>query len=111
MAGRGRSKRHRTTPDAVAERVGARIRLLREEADFSFVAFVEATGLGRGYLSELERGLVVPTVGKLQQVADALDLTIADLVIGDSLREQVFEATRGLTNAELRALLRQLGGP
>ncbi len=108
MASRSRSKRadvtpgparprrgsHRLEPDPLAARVGARIRRLRAEKDFTFDAFVGETGLGRGYVSELERGLVVPTVGTLARVAAALEVTLADLVLGDTDRERLFEELR-----------------
>lgn len=81
-------------PDPFAAVIGARVRGLRRAADFSFDAFVEETGLGRGYISELERGLVVPTVGALARVAAALDVTVADLVLGDSDRERLFDELR-----------------
>jgi transcriptional regulator with XRE-family HTH domain len=80
------SKRHRDEPDPIAAEIGARIRRLRRAKKFTFDAFVGTTKLGRGYVSELERGLVVPTVAALAKVADALELTIADLVLGDSPR-------------------------
>lgn len=103
---RGRSSSHRQTPDPLAARIGARIRDLRRASDFSFDAFVEETGLGRGYISELERGLIVPTVGSLTRVAHALEVTVADLVAGDTEREALFlllrEASPGVVR-ELRA--------
>jgi transcriptional regulator with XRE-family HTH domain len=95
----------------LARRIGERIRALRVEAELSFDAFVEETGLGRGYISELERGLVVPTVGALAKVAAVLDVTLADLVLGHSLREQIFEATLHASPAELERLLRALPAP
>jgi|SRR5580658_6571658 transcriptional regulator with XRE-family HTH domain len=67
--------RHRTKPDALAKAVGARVRKLRTEKGWSFDAFVEECGLGRGYISELERGLVVPTVTSLAKLAAALEVT------------------------------------
>lgn len=65
------------------------------------------TGLGRGYVSELERGLVVPTVGTLARVAAALGVTVADLVAGDGEREAIFEILRDKPElvSELRAQL------
>lgn len=108
MPRRPESKKHRSAAEPTAARVGARIRKLREEADFGFDAFVGESGIGRGYLSELERGLVVPTVAKLAIIADALEVTIADLVLGDSPREQVMELTRGMTDREVQDLLRWL---
>lgn len=96
--------RHRGQPDPLAARVGQRIRKLRQEAEFTFDAFVEETSLGRGYLSELERGLVVPTIGTLARVARALELTIADLVSGDSERERLFDELRDASVTTLREL-------
>jgi transcriptional regulator with XRE-family HTH domain len=96
--------RHRGHPDPLAARVGARIRQLRKAAEFTFDAFVEETSLGRGYLSELERGLVVPTIGTLARVARALELTIADLVVGDTERERLFDELREAPGNAIREL-------
>ena len=108
------ARRHRTKPDPLAKIVGERIRNLRKKQDFRFDAFVEETGLGRGYVSELERGLVVPSVHSLSKVARALSLTLADIVLGDTKREVLFEATRGLTDEQLdkvMELVATLRGP
>ena len=96
--------RHRDRPDPLAARIGARIRQLRAANEFPFDAFVEETGLGRGYVSELERGLVVPGVGTLARVAHALGVTIADLVCGDSERERLFDELRGKPASLVRSL-------
>jgi transcriptional regulator with XRE-family HTH domain len=99
--------RHRTKPDPLAKAVGERVRKLRKSKDFSFDAFVEETGLGRGYISELERGLVVPTITTLAKLAAALEVTVADLVLGDSPREQLFEVSRQLNEKSVALLLQQ----
>jgi transcriptional regulator with XRE-family HTH domain len=96
--------KHRAKPDPLAERFGERLRRLRAAADFTFDAFVEETGLGRGYVSELERGLAVPTLSTLAKIAKALELPIADLVLGDTPRELLYEATRGLDDAHVLRL-------
>lgn len=105
MAPMPRPRRHRSDPDPAAARVGARIRQLREGAGFTFDAFVEELGLGRGYVSELERGLVVPSLTALTRIAQALDLTVADVVLGTTLRERVFDRSRGLDGADVERLL------
>src|SRR5262245_7775712 len=94
--------RHRREPDPLAARIGHRIRALRKSEDLGFDAFVEETSLGRGYVSELERGLVIPTIGTLARVAKALDVTIADLVIGESDRERLFQDLRRADSKLLR---------
>lgn len=71
--------RHRKVPHAGALALGKRVRAMRLDAGFSFDAFVEETGLGRGYVSELERGLVVPTLDSLERVAKALGVPVRDL--------------------------------
>jgi transcriptional regulator with XRE-family HTH domain len=103
--GKRKSAGHRKVPDQNAAAIGQRIRRLRMERELTFDAFVEETGLGRGYVSELERGLVLPNVNVIRRVADVLDLTMADLVLGSSLREKLFEATLGLDTTTLERLL------
>jgi transcriptional regulator with XRE-family HTH domain len=103
-AKRGTRSRHRERPDPLAARIGQRIRQLRTDSDFPFDAFVEETGLGRGYVSELERGLVVPGVGTLARVAHALNVTIADLVCGDTDREKLFDELRGRSASLVKSL-------
>jgi transcriptional regulator with XRE-family HTH domain len=99
------ASRHRKTPDPLAAQVGALVKRLRKECEFTFDAFVEETGLGRGYISELERGLVVPTIHSLAKIARALDVTVADLVVGASERERLFTLARELSPDDVRWLL------
>jgi hypothetical protein len=50
-------------------------------------------------------GLVVPSLTSLAKLAAALDVTVADLVIGDSKRGRLYELTRSMGGARGR------GGP
>lgn len=100
-------RRHRSKPEPMAAAVGRRVRALRAEFDFKFDAFVGESELGRGFVSELERGLSVPSILTLAKLAKAFGLTVADLVITEeTARERLFEATRGLDEAEVEALLK-----
>lgn len=98
--------RHRTKSDPLARAVGKRVRKLRKDRDWDFDAFFEETGLGRGYISELERGLVVPGLHALAKLANALDVTVADLVAGTTLRERLFEVTASLSDLDIKQILR-----
>jgi transcriptional regulator with XRE-family HTH domain len=100
--------KHRKKPDPLARAVGRRVRKLREARDWKFDAWVEETGLGRGYVSQFERGLVVPSLHTLHRVAKALDLTVADIVLGGSLREQLFQAAAGLSDLDLKQVIREV---
>ena len=98
--------RHREKPDALAKAVGQRVRRFRDEADHSFDSLVEETKLGRGYVSELARGLVVPTLTSLAKLAKALNVRVADLVVDETdAREQLFSLTRELEPAQVQELL------
>ena len=107
---RQRAPRHRVEPDPLAKRIGERVRALRKSEGFSFDAFVEETSLGRGYISELERGLVVPSVSSLARIADALEMTLADLVIGTTERERLFEELRDAPQEVVRSLRASVKG-
>lgn len=95
---------HRRASHPLAARLGARIRELRLERGFSFDAWAEE--LGRGYVSDLERGLVVPTFVTLTKIAMLLELEVADVVaIGSSPRLELLGATRKLQPDQITRLL------
>jgi transcriptional regulator with XRE-family HTH domain len=88
--------------------LGERIKRLRAEQDFSFDAFVEETGLGRGYISELERGIVVPSFTTLVRVAAALDTSVSALVAtGSTSLEALVDVARSLTDVQQKRLLQE----
>jgi transcriptional regulator with XRE-family HTH domain len=61
--------------------IGARIRTLRTGQAKGLADIATATGLSKGYLSELENAEDAnPTLDVLQRIAKALDVTIADLI-------------------------------
>jgi transcriptional regulator with XRE-family HTH domain len=97
-------------PDPLAKRIGARVKALRVARGISFDAFVEECEVGRGYISELERGLVNPSARVLERVATVLEVTIADLVLGDSPREELFQETADLDENRIRQLLETARG-
>ena len=95
--------------------LGDRVRLEREKAGLSMSQLCTAAGISKAHLIKIENGSTNPSLGVLRQIADALELTIADLVgrgaahadleeteIPPSLRAFADEAK--LTSGELRTL-------
>lgn len=98
-----------------AKTVGRRVREERERADLSLSQLAEQSGLSKAYLVRLENQGGNPSLETLAAIADALELTVADLLdrprivleevdpdVPPSLRRFADEA--GLTSGELRQL-------
>ncbi len=60
-------------------RLGARVRAARLERGISTRALAAATGLSAGFVSQLENGHVMPSVGSLVAVAQKLGIHVGDL--------------------------------
>jgi len=56
-----------------------RARRLEPEVDLSQDALAAKAGISVSHLSRLENGEVNPTWGTMRQIAEALDLSVADL--------------------------------
>ena len=52
-------------------------------------------------------GLVVPSLTSLAKLAAALDVTVADLVIGDSKRDRLYDLTRSMAEREVAVVLKK----
>lgn len=63
------------------KRVGARIRDLRRGQHLSQEALADAAGIGRSYMSGIERGVRNCSVLHLLRIARALHIPVADLFV------------------------------
>jgi transcriptional regulator with XRE-family HTH domain len=61
--------------------VARNLRRLRVMRGLSQEILAADAGIDRTYVSRLERGLENPTVGMLEQLADALDATIVEFFV------------------------------
>ena len=61
--------------------IGDRLRLLRQEKDFSQGEIEKRTGLLRSYISRVENGHTVPSIGTLEKFARALEVPVYQLVV------------------------------
>jgi transcriptional regulator with XRE-family HTH domain len=65
--------------DLVHRKLAARIRELRRRRKWSANHLADFSGLGRGYLSEVESAKKSPTLRTLVKLAEALQIEVGDL--------------------------------
>lgn len=69
-------------------KLGERLRLIRKEHNYTLKILSEHAELSVPYLSDMERGVVNPSVDTLQKVAKAYNITVKELISGvDELGE------------------------
>jgi transcriptional regulator with XRE-family HTH domain len=66
--------------------IGRRVRQEREKAGLSLAQLAEVSGLTKAYLVRLENQAGNPSIEVVAQIAEALDLTAADLLGGPVIR-------------------------
>jgi transcriptional regulator with XRE-family HTH domain len=96
-------------PDDETQKLGQRIRGLRSKAGMTLTELSKATGVSIGTLSQLERGLVSPTVRTLYTVANALGVMPAWL-IDPSQDQQKGNESRYIVRAGQRSHLFNIDG-
>src|SRR5918999_3412239 len=67
-----------TLQDAAAC-LGPRVRELRQDRGLTLKALGRQAGLSHPFLSQLERGLARPSVGSVERIANALDVSVGTL--------------------------------
>ncbi|UVO38561.1 cupin domain-containing protein [Bradyrhizobium arachidis] len=82
MDGRGDTDGPKNTPtietdDAVDQRLGETVRLLRQRAGLSIQDVANKTGLSNGMISQLERARAMPSIRTLRLLSIALDVPIS----------------------------------
>lgn len=75
--------------DVAKDAVAGNVRRLRLGRGMSLRDLAEATGSSKGLLSQVERGVANPTLGVLTRIADALDVTLHELVRGPQLAPEL----------------------
>lgn len=101
--------------DAGPEQFGQRLRRERDKAGLSLAQLADLTGISKPYLVKLENEPSNPSLQLLGRLADALDVTVADLLGGPRYRVdestivvppqlRAFADEVGLSSAEVRTL-------
>ncbi|OBC04955.1 MULTISPECIES: helix-turn-helix domain-containing protein [unclassified Gordonia (in: high G+C Gram-positive bacteria)] len=80
--------------EALAVRAGAAIRAIRERSDLSMREVAARAGISQPFLSQIERGLSMPSMITVYRLAEALGVTPGDLLPA-STDDQVEVVRRG----------------
>jgi transcriptional regulator with XRE-family HTH domain len=72
--------------ESLARRIGSSLRELRAKEGLSQQELALACGMAPSYYSALERGQKNPTIDTLKRVADALHVSVAELVASDDIK-------------------------
>ena len=100
---------------AAPEQFGERLRREREKAGLSLAQLADASGISKPYLVRLENEPSNPSLELLSRLAEALDVTVADLLGGPRYRVdeaelrvppllRAFADEAGLSTPEVRTL-------
>ena len=91
--------------------IGIRIREARKKKDFTQQMLADAIGVSEIYISQLERGMKLPSLALFIQIINALDVS-ADYVLRDAVPtgkdfvyEEVAELLDGLTPKQRRGAI------
>ena len=80
----------------VRERIGWNLRRLRDQRDLTQESFATDSGLDRGYISGVERGVRNPSALMLARIASALSVDVAELFDLDKARSfEIHKRTQG----------------
>lgn len=92
--------------------LGARVRSLRRERGLTLKGLGRLAGLSHPFLSQVERGLAQPSVGSIERIAAALDVSVAHLWApprrGDAVR--IVRRDEGTVHERAEGVFRELPG-
>ena len=97
--------------DQLRNRIGTRIRISREALGLSQEALAERVQLNTSYLSQIERGMKVPSLEVLQRIASGLNTTLGEFLLEDEpatpapLEREVARALESVPEERRQALL------
>ena len=85
--------------------IGDRIRILREKSGNSQNSLAEKAGVSQTHLRRVELGLADITVGHLQLICDALEISVKDFFNVNDEAEELSVAMANLTPKQKRLLI------
>lgn len=73
---------------SIKQRFGKAVRRRRRELELSQEYLAELAGLHRTYISNLERGMINPTLENMERLAQGLEISLARLLIEYGVEEE-----------------------
>lgn len=89
-------------------KLGERLRLIRKENKLTLKNLSQLADLSVPYLSDMERGVVNPSIDTLQKVAKAYNMTVKELISGV---EELGESSNTNYPAEFQSFLKEYESP
>ncbi len=89
-------------------KLGERLRLIRKENKLTLKNLSQLANLSVPYLSDMERGVVNPSIDTLQKVAKAYNMTVKELISGV---EELGESSNTNYPAEFQSFLKEYESP
>lgn len=77
------------------ENLGKNLRALRKEEGLTLLQLGEKVGLSASYLSQVERGVTMPSLSRLTSIAEALDVEVRHFFEDDVTSPCVVRANQG----------------
>lgn len=85
--------------------IGERIRILREKSGYTQNSLADKAGVSQTHLRRVELGQADITIGHLQLVCDALDISVRDFFNINEEAEELSIAMANLTPKQKRLLI------
>ena len=85
--------------------IGERIKILREKSGYTQNSLADKAGISQTHLRRVELGQADITVGHLQLVCDALDISVKDFFNVSEETEELSVAMANLTPKQKRLLI------
>lgn len=89
--------------------MGGKMRLLREQKEINLGDFADKIGLSNTYLSDIERGIVCPSVNTIRRIADELAVPVAVLLSHENAVGHKLKAVREEQGITQMTLAQQAG--
>lgn len=100
----------RTNPNPLGQAIGLRIKQLRGEQGITAEKLAYESEVGsKGFLSDIEHGLALPSLLTLERIAQRLEVSLFDLLVfpNRSDRDRLVDRTRHVSKGSLSRILRE----